>query len=119
MFTAAVFFLPCWQTVGDAVSDMLVIEAILALKGLTVQQWDALYTDLPNRLLKVQVSYQPHWLRLQQPLRALLTASFACTHFEKLYFKAETDHERAEIGQRSWGKTQRRDKNFTWIKIEM
>ncbi|NXG54423.1 AGM1 mutase, partial [Hemiprocne comata] len=44
------------QTVGDAVSDMLVIEAILALKGLTVQQWDALYTDLPNRLLKVQVA---------------------------------------------------------------
>ncbi|KAM6355333.1 phosphoacetylglucosamine mutase isoform 1-T1 [Podargus strigoides] len=44
------------QTVGDAVSDMLVIEAILALKGLTVQQWDAVYTDLPNRLLKVQVA---------------------------------------------------------------
>ncbi|XP_009585258.1 PREDICTED: phosphoacetylglucosamine mutase [Fulmarus glacialis] len=44
------------QTVGDAVSDMLVIEAILALKGLTVQQWDAIYTDLPNRLLKIQVA---------------------------------------------------------------
>ncbi|XP_042659579.1 phosphoacetylglucosamine mutase isoform X1 [Tyto alba] len=44
------------QTVGDAVSDMLVIEAILALKGLSVQQWDAIYTDLPNRLLKVQVA---------------------------------------------------------------
>ncbi|XP_048209590.1 phosphoacetylglucosamine mutase isoform X2 [Perognathus longimembris pacificus] len=37
------------QTAGDAISDMLVIEAILALKGLTVQQWDALYADLPNR----------------------------------------------------------------------
>lgn len=73
VFTAAVFFPPCWQTVGDAISDMLVIEAILALKGLTVQQWDALYADLPNRLLKVQVSYQPCWLRLQQPLGALLT----------------------------------------------
>ncbi|NXH21680.1 AGM1 mutase, partial [Bucco capensis] len=44
------------QTVGDAVSDMLVIEAILALKGLSVQQWDAIYTDLPNRLLRVQVA---------------------------------------------------------------
>lgn len=43
------------QTIGDAISDMLVIEAILALKGLTVQQWDALYTDLPNRQLKVKV----------------------------------------------------------------
>ncbi|NWW97217.1 AGM1 mutase, partial [Rhynochetos jubatus] len=44
------------QTVGDAISDMLVIEAILALKGLTVHQWDALYTDLPSRLLKVEVA---------------------------------------------------------------
>ncbi|OXB75547.1 UNVERIFIED_CONTAM: hypothetical protein H355_013547 [Colinus virginianus] len=44
------------QTVGDAISDMLVIEAILALKGLTLQQWDALYTDFPSRLLKVQVA---------------------------------------------------------------
>ncbi|XP_061845453.1 phosphoacetylglucosamine mutase isoform X1 [Colius striatus] len=44
------------QTVGDAISDMLAIEAILALKGLTVQQWDGLYTDLPNRLLRVQVA---------------------------------------------------------------
>lgn len=50
-------FPPCSQTVGDAISDMLVIEAILSLKGLTVHQWDAFYTDFPNRLLKVQVSY--------------------------------------------------------------
>lgn len=46
---------PILQAAGDAISDMLVIEAILALKGLTVQQWDALYTDLPNRQLKVKV----------------------------------------------------------------
>ncbi|KAM3602251.1 uncharacterized protein V6R79_000686 [Siganus canaliculatus] len=44
------------QTVGDAISDMLVIEAILAIKGMTIQQWDAIYTDLPNRQLKVKVS---------------------------------------------------------------
>ncbi|XP_060061420.1 phosphoacetylglucosamine mutase isoform X2 [Erinaceus europaeus] len=44
------------QAAGDAISDMLVIEAILALKGLTVQQWDALYTDLPNRQIKVKVA---------------------------------------------------------------
>ncbi|XP_056150763.1 phosphoacetylglucosamine mutase [Lampris incognitus] len=44
------------QTVGDAISDMLIIEAILAIKGMTVQQWDAIYTDLPNRQLKVKVS---------------------------------------------------------------
>ncbi|CAL9692285.1 unnamed protein product [Knipowitschia caucasica] len=44
------------QTVGDALSDMLLIEAILAIKGMTVQQWDAIYTDLPNRQLKVKVA---------------------------------------------------------------
>ncbi|XP_045660376.1 phosphoacetylglucosamine mutase isoform X1 [Ursus americanus] len=44
------------QAAGDAISDMLVIEAILTRKGLTVQQWDALYTDLPNRQLKVKVA---------------------------------------------------------------
>lgn len=43
------------KTVGDAISDMLLIEAILAIKGLTVQQWDAIYSDLPNRQLKVKV----------------------------------------------------------------
>lgn len=43
------------KTVGDAISDMLLIEAILAIKGMTVQQWDAIYSDLPNRQLKVKV----------------------------------------------------------------
>ncbi|XP_017519071.1 phosphoacetylglucosamine mutase isoform X2 [Manis javanica] len=44
------------QAAGDAISDMLVVEAILTLKGFTVEQWDALYTDLPNRQLKVKVA---------------------------------------------------------------
>nr|XP_061785056.1 phosphoacetylglucosamine mutase-like isoform X2 [Nerophis lumbriciformis] len=44
------------QTVGDSIADMLLVEAVLALKGMTVQQWDAIYTDLPNRQLKVKVS---------------------------------------------------------------
>lgn len=44
------------QTVGDAISDMLLIEAILAVRGMTIQQWDAMYSDLPNRQLKVKVS---------------------------------------------------------------
>ncbi|CAB1343011.1 unnamed protein product [Coregonus sp. 'balchen'] len=43
-------------TVGDAVSDMLLIEAVLAIRGMTLQQWDAIYTDLPNRQLKVKVA---------------------------------------------------------------
>lgn len=50
-----VFFLNLLKTVGDAISDMLLIEAILAIKGMTIQQWDAIYSDLPNRQLKVKV----------------------------------------------------------------
>ncbi|XP_037606509.1 phosphoacetylglucosamine mutase isoform X2 [Sebastes umbrosus] len=44
------------QAVGDSISDMLLIEAILAIKGMTIQQWDAIYSDLPNRQLKVKVA---------------------------------------------------------------
>uniref|UniRef100_A0A8C2B3P2 Phosphoacetylglucosamine mutase n=1 Tax=Cyprinus carpio TaxID=7962 RepID=A0A8C2B3P2_CYPCA len=43
------------QTVGDAISDMLMIEAVLAIRGMSAQDWDAIYTDLPNRQLKVTV----------------------------------------------------------------
>lgn len=35
---------------------MLLIEAVLAVRGMTVQDWDAIYSDLPNRQLKVKVS---------------------------------------------------------------
>ncbi|CAG8487016.1 13776_t:CDS:10 [Acaulospora colombiana] len=44
------------QTVGDALSDMLLVEAILINKQWTLKDWDQMYTDLPNRLVKVVVS---------------------------------------------------------------
>lgn len=43
------------QTVGDALSDMLLVEAILAHKEYSVKEWLATYTDLPNKLGKVLV----------------------------------------------------------------
>jgi phosphoacetylglucosamine mutase len=43
------------QTVGDALSDMLLVEAILASKGYGGAEWDSIYSDLPNRLVKVSV----------------------------------------------------------------
>ena len=43
------------QTVGDALSDMLLVEVVLAHKSFSGIEWDALYTDLPNRLVKVVV----------------------------------------------------------------
>lgn len=43
------------QTVGDAISDMLLVETVLLHRALTPAEWDAAYTDLPNRLVKVIV----------------------------------------------------------------
>lgn len=43
------------QTVGDALSDMLLVETILAHKTWTPKEWDLTYTDLPNRLVRVEV----------------------------------------------------------------
>lgn len=43
------------QTVGDALSDLLLVEVILAHKGWSPKEWDSTYTDLPNRLVRVEV----------------------------------------------------------------
>jgi len=43
------------ETVGDAISDMLLVETILNHKGWDVQDWISSYKDLPNRQLKVKV----------------------------------------------------------------
>ena len=44
------------QTVGDAASDMLLVEVVLAHKSYSGVEWDSLYVDLPNRLVKVKVA---------------------------------------------------------------
>ncbi|KAJ7293535.1 phosphoacetylglucosamine mutase [Mycena rebaudengoi] len=44
------------QTVGDALSDMLLVEVVLAHKSYSGFEWDSLYVDLPNRLVKVVVA---------------------------------------------------------------
>jgi phosphoacetylglucosamine mutase len=38
------------QAVGDALSDLLFVEAILKHKQWSLQDWDKVYTELPNRL---------------------------------------------------------------------
>ncbi|KWU45019.1 Phosphoacetylglucosamine mutase [Rhodotorula sp. JG-1b] len=43
------------QTVGDALSDMLLVETVLLHRQWTPAQWDRAYTDYPNRLVKVLV----------------------------------------------------------------
>lgn len=43
------------QTVGDALSDMLLVEVVLTHKSYRGEEWDSLYVDLPNRLAKCSV----------------------------------------------------------------
>ena len=43
------------QAVGDAISDLLLVDAILFLKGWSIQDWDGLYDDMPSRQCKVKV----------------------------------------------------------------
>lgn len=44
------------QTVGDAISDMLLVEIVLLHRAWGPQTWDSAYIDLPNRLVKVIVA---------------------------------------------------------------
>merc|ERR1719300_1914102 len=43
------------QTVGDAISDMLLVETVLRWRGWDCRDWNAMCTDLPNRQIKVKV----------------------------------------------------------------
>ncbi|XP_053595147.1 phosphoacetylglucosamine mutase [Microplitis demolitor] len=43
------------QTVGDALSDMLVVETILYARDWDIVTWKECYIDFPNRQLKVKV----------------------------------------------------------------
>lgn len=43
------------QTVGDALSDMLMVEVIIRARQWGPEEWDGAYEDLPNKLLKVNV----------------------------------------------------------------
>ncbi|KAJ9542904.1 hypothetical protein OSB04_029410 [Centaurea solstitialis] len=44
------------QAVGDALSGLLLVEAILQHMGWSVDKWNQLYHDLPSRQLKVKVA---------------------------------------------------------------
>lgn len=44
------------ETVGDAISDMLLVETILHINGWDVREWLATYTDLPNLQKKICVA---------------------------------------------------------------
>lgn len=43
------------QAIGDALSDLLLVEAVLLDMSISVSDWNKQYTDLPNMLTKVKV----------------------------------------------------------------
>jgi phosphoacetylglucosamine mutase len=43
------------QAVGDALSDLLLVDAILQVQGQTMRDWNGLYQDLSSRQAKVRV----------------------------------------------------------------
>ncbi|XP_054719475.1 phosphoacetylglucosamine mutase-like [Uloborus diversus] len=43
------------ETVGDAISDLLLVEVILSDLDWSVDDWNAMYTDYPNKQMKVKV----------------------------------------------------------------
>ena len=43
------------QAVGDAISGLLLVEAVLRC-GTSLEQWEALYADLPSRQTKLKVA---------------------------------------------------------------
>lgn len=44
------------ETVGDAISDMFLVEIVLQSNGWDVKDWYNLYTDLPNLQKKISVA---------------------------------------------------------------
>jgi phosphoacetylglucosamine mutase len=60
------------QTVGDALSDMLLVETVLAHKSYSGVEWDSLYAELPNRLVKVVVADR-HAFRTENAERCLVS----------------------------------------------
>lgn len=48
--------LPSGKAVGDALSDVLAVEAVLRLRGWGMADWGTLYRDLPSRQTKIAVS---------------------------------------------------------------
>ncbi|CAH1396566.1 unnamed protein product [Nezara viridula] len=44
------------STVGDAISDMFLVETVLYFRGWSIQDWFSVYANLPNRLSKVTIT---------------------------------------------------------------
>ena len=76
------------QTVGDGLSDMLLVEVILAHKSYSGVEWDSLYVDLPNRLVKVVVADR-HIFKTEDAERRLVSPSGLQSKIDELVRRYE------------------------------
>ena len=76
------------QTVGDALSDMLLVEVVLSHKSYSGVEWDSLYADLPNRLVKVVVGDR-NAFRTEDAERRLVSPSRLQTKIDELVRRYE------------------------------
>lgn len=80
------------QTIGDAISDMLIIELILLNKNLTIEQWNQQYTDLPNRQLKLCVKDR-NYLQTTDADRRLLKPEILQIEIDSLVKTLQNEHD--------------------------
>lgn len=74
------------QSVGDAMSDMLLVDSILYLRGWDLNTWAKLYEDMPSKQAKVKVSDSKSQLDSIQMRRVcgdmeVLTMCFLISHY--------------------------------------
>ena len=72
-----------FQTAGDAISDLLVTEFILRKLDWPIDRWSAIYTDLPQRQLKVVVKDRTE-IRITADERRCVEPSELQTAIDKL-----------------------------------
>jgi len=61
------------EAVGDALSDILLVETVLRAKGWNLKDWEASYSDLPSRLLKVTIKVIYYNLKSKKFLAKLVS----------------------------------------------
>lgn len=76
------------QTVGDAISDLLTVLAVLTVDHSSPAKWNAQYTDLPNRLLKAEVKDRTEFTTTDAE-RKLLTPSGLQEQIDALVSKVQ------------------------------
>ncbi|KAJ3391055.1 Phosphoacetylglucosamine Mutase [Entophlyctis sp. JEL0112] len=79
------------QAVGDALSDMLLVEAVLTYQQKSFETWNSDYTDLPSRQEKVKVAHRGDFVPIK--------ADTELSHPEGLQAKIDAVVETVSLGR--------------------